>query len=90
MFVFEAADLVGHLRAANFGVIAGGQRVDRRLLDLADARVARLLLGDRDRPCPVRPPTCAATASTSSASTAGALQSQAGLARLGGEFLDRR
>ena len=44
--VLEAADLVGHLAGVELRRIAGGERGHGSLLDLADARVARLLLGD--------------------------------------------
>ena len=44
--VFETAEFVGDLARLVLGAFARGQRFDQGLLDLADARVARLLLGD--------------------------------------------
>ncbi len=45
--VLEAADLVGDLAGGPLRRVAGGERLDGRLLDLADARLARQLLDDR-------------------------------------------
>ena len=44
--VFEAAEFVGDLARLVLGAFAGGERLDQGLLEFADARVTRLLLGD--------------------------------------------